>query len=218
MVHGVNCPRTPFAHSSTVTKQYTLIGGRKMWHSYFPIRYKSGELTTLQAGNLHWAVSRPSLLELMDDEPFTQLSVHSVYPDTPDDGTMLLEDASFFARAEGKGVKIVTEPSLIVGHVDVKTGLCYFPDTAARIANGLEPPLYSEAHSKVPQKPNNDRRVHLASQGGDDVWQTNVWDGTPPDESDTPRGRKQTMTDLYEMVNSQHPLWPGGGVNRGEVK
>jgi hypothetical protein len=53
----------------------------------------------------------------------------------------MAEDFSFCHRVRQIGGRIVTERSIIAGHVEVADGLIYFPYRPPMVANGSEPPL-----------------------------------------------------------------------------
>jgi hypothetical protein len=53
----------------------------------------------------------------------------------------MAEDFSFCHRVRQIGGRIVTERSIITGHVEVSDGLIYFPYRPPMVANGSDAPL-----------------------------------------------------------------------------
>ncbi len=85
---------------------------------------------------------RRSLLERLGDATFNQLPITEPWQkplrDIP--GRMA-EDFSFCHRVRQISGRIVTERSIITGHVEVADGLIYFPYRAPMLANGSGAPL-----------------------------------------------------------------------------
>lgn len=142
MVSGVFCVRKAYESPRAITLN---------WNMFAPMAYERGKLVQLRLAGGHWFVIRRDVLGQLGDEPFNLLPMSKVFPKIPELAQHWNpgEDLSFASRVAAVG-KIVTERSLKVGHVDVKTGLCYFPLEPARIANGLETPRYPTEPIKEP--------------------------------------------------------------------
>ena len=104
--------------------------------------HEPGELIDVHLSGMHWNMIRTECLERLGDNPFDRLpATIASLALTESPGRLLREDESFTWRVHNVG-RIVTERSLIVGHVDVSTGRVYMPNQPAMIANGLGAPLY----------------------------------------------------------------------------
>jgi hypothetical protein len=176
VVAGLFCRREAFAGAVAVT--FETYPGLPSYHRrYHAMRYKPGELTPLYQVGAHWFVCRRSLLSELDAEPFNRLRPCEIPNYGPTNDTWVPEDLSFFHRVNqrfGKG-SIVTERSLIVGHVNVKTGLVYFPEVGPRIANGSAAPIYDHELAHTDKPPRGDVRKYFDDEDeGEEVWRVNV--------------------------------------------
>jgi hypothetical protein len=117
-----------------------------------------GELTTLAFAEPGWCVVRRDLFERLGPEPFNRIPFAEFGMGS---GREFLSDAeSFCVRVNRAGGKIVTERSLIVGHVDIDNGLMYLPYIAPRIASGLLVPTQD-----APTLENGTLRTYYPVQG-----------------------------------------------------
>lgn len=110
--------------------------------SIAPLSLSPGELATVGYCGFHFVMMRRHLLERLGDKPFDRLPATNWWeaPLTDIPGRMA-EDFSFCHRVRKMGGRIVTERSLITGHVEVADGLMYFPYLPPKIANGSDAPL-----------------------------------------------------------------------------
>jgi hypothetical protein len=97
-----------------------------------PIALEPGELAPVFYTGFHFIMMRRTLLERLGPNP-----VDLIYDET----RIWPEDSSFCLRVKKIGGKIVTEKSLVVGHVESEDGLVYFPFLPAMLANGAGRPL-----------------------------------------------------------------------------
>jgi hypothetical protein len=100
--------------------------------TFYAYRHEDGELVPLRYGGVHWAMMRRSLLGRVGEKPFDL--IRPVPDDFPKEvfvniRDFLCKDSAFYKRAIEAGATIVTERNLLVGHVDVGSGLMYFPMT-----------------------------------------------------------------------------------------
>lgn len=102
-----------------------------------PISLKPGELATVVACGMHFIMMRRSLLERLGDDPFNLLPME----DADMVGCYWPEDFSVCSRIGKIGGRIVTEKSLVVGHVELADGLVRFPYMPPMVANGADRPL-----------------------------------------------------------------------------
>jgi hypothetical protein len=150
MVSGLFCKREPYGSPVALTTESLQIGPKRLWRGYFPLKYECGELVPLIQGGGHWFIIRRAMLQTVEDAPFNRLTRKEAFPnDRTEPDTQMSEDLSFYARVNNAGGKIVIERSLLVGHVDVAKGLCYYPNSPALLANGLGAPYYSKDASKA---------------------------------------------------------------------
>jgi hypothetical protein len=135
---------------------------------YRPFSYHHGELTRLAFGEPGWCVVRRELFERLGPEPFNRIPFAEFGMDS---GREFLSEAeSFCVRVNRVGGKIVTERSLLVGHVDIENGLCYMPYLPPRIANGLSVPMQD-----APVAVNGASRHYYSDRGaGADVWKLSL--------------------------------------------
>jgi hypothetical protein len=145
MVSGLFCRREAYAPPVIY---YQRTPGSAYCERLPLLSYNPGELIPLTIAGGHWLVIRRDLLTKVGPEPFNRLPWKDAnFNDSRlDDKTQDLigqmpEDLSFCERVIRAGCKIVTGRSLLVGHVEVATGICYFPNSPAMTANGLETPL-----------------------------------------------------------------------------
>jgi hypothetical protein len=103
-------------------------------YGYIPSRYQDGELTRLRYCGLHWVMFRRSVLDALGDSPFGQIQLVDRY--LASQPHLEAEDFSFCWRLRQVGGVIVTERSLLVGHVETATGTVYFPFAAGRKSRG----------------------------------------------------------------------------------
>lgn len=126
--------RCAYSDSNAITPTVT--------QSICPIALQHGELARVGYCGFHFVMMRRSLLERLGDAPFNQLPITEPWQkplrDIP--GRMA-EDFSFCHRVRQIGGRIVTERSIITGHVEVTDGLIYFPYRPPMVANGSGPPL-----------------------------------------------------------------------------
>jgi hypothetical protein len=156
------------------------------------LRHKPGELIPVKYAGAHWNLMRRSLLDKVGDEPFNRLpwdvlcahdrtlAAINKLCDADERGH---EDYSFCYRVGKAGGKIVTERSLLVGHVSVSDGRCYFPWSPALTANGLEAPYYTDecAASTLPE-----RRGYFAECDGNEVWKRDIAGDLKPPPTESP--------------------------------
>ncbi|HEY1882379.1 MAG TPA: hypothetical protein VGG51_05000 [Candidatus Cybelea sp.] len=154
MVAGVYSKREPYSDAVAVTMETKTDGaGGKLYGYYFPLKYAPGELTKLRFTGAHWFLVRRDFLNLMGDEPFKR---RTAFRETlagdkvADPNTLASEDISFCVRLREAGGTIVTECSLLIGHVDVTTGKVYFVNSPAQIANRAEAPIYAKGYKQTP--------------------------------------------------------------------
>jgi hypothetical protein len=160
VVSGLFCAREGYAKA--VAGKAVPFHGLTVWDVYAPLSHEVGELLPLDLCGGHWFIIRRDVLKAMGDDPFDRLPIEVVLPSHPKTGALAAEDLSFFRRLRTAGYKIVTERTLRVGHVDVQNGLCYFPDIAPRIANGLEPPKYDRDLTRAKAPPSGKPRFYHA--------------------------------------------------------
>jgi hypothetical protein len=110
--------------------------------SVAPIALQPGQLAPVGYCGFGFVLMRRALLDRVGDQPFDRLTIKWFWENPLRDipGRMA-EDFSFCRRVAQCGGKIVTEKSLVVGHVDVEDGLIYFPYQLPKIANGSKKPL-----------------------------------------------------------------------------
>jgi hypothetical protein len=110
--------------------------------SIAPMALKPDELASVAYCGFGFVLMRRTLLDRVGDNPFDRLPIETVWEwplrDIP--GRMA-EDFSFCKRVLQCGGKIVTEKSLVLGHVDVQDGQIYFPYREPLLANGADRPL-----------------------------------------------------------------------------
>lgn len=174
MVSGLFCKREPNVRPVAMTTEHVQIGPKQLWRFYDPLKceYETGELTPLMLGGGHWFIIRRAMLQKVGDAPFNRLTWKEAFPnDGSAQETKMAEDLSFCVRVNNAGGKIVTERSLLVGHVDVTNGLCYYPNSPALMANGLGAPCYAKDASKA-----NDSkaRSYHSDDKGENVWQIDI--------------------------------------------
>lgn len=137
---------------------------------YSPSNYEDGELAKLAFGEPGWAVMRRSLFDRVGNDPFDRIRFDEFPGYGPDFARTLLSDAeSFCVRVNRCGGKIVTERSLLVGHVDVDNGLMYFPYVAPRVASGLSVPTQD-----APLSLEGTTHHYYADSLGEDVWKRSL--------------------------------------------
>lgn len=165
MVTGMFCTRNEYRRPTAVPLNGPL-------REVLTLCHEPGELIPLRLGSLHWALMRHSLLDLVGDEPFNQTEFPSMSSEAREllSSPLMPEDYSFFTRAIAKGAKIVTERGLRVAHVDVQNGAAYYPNVAAMIADGVNPPKY--APDKVIG--DGDTRTYFGDKDGHDVWRIDL--------------------------------------------
>jgi len=171
MVSGLFCRREAYAPPTAVVMKRIQVGPSVFMRPYCPLSYEPGELTQLRLGGGHWFIIRRDMLEKVGDAPFNRLTFKEAFPSDRTAGTdaLMPEDYSFYTRVNKAGGKIVTERSLLVGHVDVAKGVCYSPNYAALIANGLGAPYYDKDASKA-----GEVRSYHSDDKGENVWQIDI--------------------------------------------
>lgn len=155
-------------------------------HSYgksiAPMSLTPGELAECSACGFGFVIMRRSLLDRVGPNPFDRLPITS-----PDEAPLqdipgrMAEDYSFCKRVLGIGGKIVTERSLVVGHVDVADGLVYYPYLPPKIANGLEPQVWATSDRgpfRMKQRPRDYDMRQLAARPKAVVDETAASNGT----------------------------------------
>jgi hypothetical protein len=135
MVTGLYSNRCAFGVSNALEpNDYT--------KSIAPLALRPGEVKPVRHCGFGFVMMRRTLLDKVGPSPFDQLPIENIY-ETPlrDIPGRMAEDFSFCKRVWQHGAKLVTERSLVVGHVDVADGLMYFPYAVPKIANGADTPL-----------------------------------------------------------------------------
>jgi hypothetical protein len=172
MVSGLFCIREPFAPPAAVTTEHRQIGPKQLWCPYFPLKYQPGELTPLIVAGSHCFIIRRAMLQTVGDAPFNRLTKNEAFPsDRTPQNPLQPEDFSFCVRVNNVGGKIVIERSLLVGHVDVTSGLCYYPNSPALMANGLGAPYYAKDASKGYDSA---VRSYHSDDKGENVWKLDI--------------------------------------------
>lgn len=120
--------------------------------------HKPGEMIPLRYGNLHTAFIRPRVIRLLADCPapfdmYSAIDSCVIDCETYRVTMPLTEDYAFLGRAAARGVKVATERTLIVGHVEPETGQVFMPNMDVRVSNGLEAPSAVRGTEFVAPKP-----------------------------------------------------------------
>jgi hypothetical protein len=137
MLSGLFCARQSNARPVAATAEDV----QKGQCHYFPLKYECGELVPLIAGGAHWFIVRRAMLQTVGDAPFNRLTYKEAFPSyRAGQNPQMTEDVSFYARVNNAGGKIVIERSLLVAHIEAKTGKAYYPNLGPHKANGLEAP------------------------------------------------------------------------------
>jgi hypothetical protein len=129
MVTAMASRRYAYSDSNVTTNN----GSRKI----APMSLNPGELAAVDTCGFHFVMMRRSQLERLGNCTFTTLPMED--PDMV--GCYWPEDFSFCRRVHKIGGQIVTEKSLVVGHVEVVDGLMYFPLLPPVVANGSDRPF-----------------------------------------------------------------------------
>lgn len=118
------------------------IARRDFTRSIAPMGLPPGQLEPVSYCGFGFVLMRRALLHRVGDKPFDRLPLESIaeWPLRDIPGRMA-EDFSFCKRVHQCRGKIVTERSLVPGHVDVQDGLLYYPLLPPLLANGSNRPL-----------------------------------------------------------------------------
>jgi hypothetical protein len=119
---GYFCERRPFFPAgafSRINVPSSIIpydGELETASQLFVTRFNCGDVVEVEAVALHFAMVRLSLVARLGNGPF---DVH--------DGALSGEDIAFCTRVRSVGGRIACHTGLPVGHVDVRSGLTFFP-------------------------------------------------------------------------------------------
>lgn len=133
MVTGLASGRCAYDSSNAIKE-------RDYTRAIAPLKLRPDELAPVGACGFHFVLMRRELLNRVGNDPFNNMKVDLTPLGIMSPLVGIGEDFSFCIRARQRGAKIVTERSLVVGHVEVSEGLVYFPYRPPMFANGLEPP------------------------------------------------------------------------------